>query len=471
LRFASSLLVVTLVAAASASDVVVGNEKNFEGLVTGSKFVLAEFYAPWCGHCKTLEPEYEKAATTLKSNADLKLVKIDATQEKALAEKYAVQGFPTLKFFSMGKAQEYGGGRDADGIVQWLKKKTGPSTVKLSDKASVDAFGKDHQAVLIGLFQDGDAEYAEFEKAAAGLSIPVGYTADADLAQQYTPAKVVMIQKFDDHLAKYSGAMTGPEMAEWATANSMPLVVQFTQETQDKIFGEDAPKRHLLALHSEGYTDKANLDRELAACAKEYRGKFLVISVEKLQDNEGVFNFFGVSDVTKPTIISIDQSKSGMKKYFYDGEQEHHAMKAWLADVLAGKLEPKLKSEDPPADNNGPVKVIVGSTYKQEVVESGKDVMVEFYAPWCGHCKALEPEYNALGEAFKSVDSVVIAKMDATANEIQEPEVQGFPTLYFYKVGAKEPVKYHLGRTAAEMEKYIRSNAASLQQTGDKKEL
>jgi len=281
-----------------------------------------------------------------------------------------------------------------------------------------------------------------------------------------------MIQKFDDHLAKYTGSLTAGDIGEWAAANSMPLVVQFTQETQDKIFGEDAPKRHVLALHSEGYTDKANLDRELASVSKEYRGKFLVISVEKLQDNEGVFNFFGVSDVAKPTIISIDQSKSGMKKYFYDGEQDHTAIKAWLADVLAGKLDPKLKSEEAPTDNNGAVKVIVGKTFKQEVVDSGKDVMVEFYAPWCGHCKALEPEYNALGEAFKGTDSVVIAKMDSTANEIESPEVQGFPTLYFYKAGAKEPTKYHLGRTAKEMEKYIRANAASLQKEGgDKKEL
>ena len=197
----------------------------------------------------------------------------------------------------------------------------------------------------------------EFEKAAAGLNIPVGRTADADLIQQYSPSKVVMIQKFDDKLAKFTGAMNAAEISDFASANALPLVVQFSQETQDKIFGEDAPKRHILALHSEGYTDKANLDRELAAVAKEYRGKFLVISVEKVQDNEGVFNFFGVSDVSKPTIISIDQSKSGMKKFFYDGEQEHTAMKAWAADVLSGKLNPVLKSEDPPTDNSGSVKV------------------------------------------------------------------------------------------------------------------
>jgi protein disulfide isomerase len=132
-----------------------------------------------------------------------------------------------------------------------------------------------------------------------------------------------------------------------------------------------------------------------------------------------------------------------------------------MADVVSGKLNPVLKSEEPAAQNDGPVKVVVGKNYKEMVADSGKDVMVEFYAPWCGHCKALEPEFNDLGKAFEKVDSVVIAKIDATANEIEDPEVQGFPTLYFYKAGSKEPVKYTGGRTAKEMEKYIRDNVGT----------
>jgi len=459
--------------ASSISEVIVGTEKNWDALIKDNKFVLAEFYAPWCGHCKNLEPEYEKASKTLESIEGLKLVKVDATEERNLGEKYDVQGFPTLKFFRDGEAGEYGGGRDHDGIVSWVKKKTGAATTKLTDQASVDKFAEGAEAVLLGLFKEGDADYAEYEKAAGGIDeIQSGYTADEDLIAKYAPAKVVMIQNFDDKLAKYTGKIEAATIKEFASANALPLVVTFTQETQGKVFGESAPKKHLLALHSEGYTEKANLLRELTSVAKEYRGQVLVITVEKTPDNEGVFNFFGVDDATKPNIVSIDQSKGGMKKYFYDGESDHRAMKAWMADVLAGKLSATLKSEDPPADNSGPVKVIVGSTYKSEVVESGKDVMIEFYAPWCGHCKALEPEFTSLGEGFKEFDSVVIAKMDATANEIDEVEVEGFPTLYFYKAGSKEPVKYEGGRTASEMSTYIKENVGiPLKGSTDKSEL
>lgn len=61
--------------------------------------------------------------------------------------------------------------------------------------------------------------------------------------------------------------------------------------------------------------------------------------------------------------------------------------------IQAGKLEPSIKSEEPPKDNSGPVTIVTASTF-DEIVFSGKNVLIEFYAPWCGHCKKLAPAYE-----------------------------------------------------------------------------
>ncbi|NXD25526.1 PDIA3 isomerase, partial [Spelaeornis formosus] len=105
-------------------------DENFESRVsdTGSAgLMLVEFFAPWCGHCKRLAPEYEAAATRLKGIVPL--AKVDCTANTNTCNKYGVSGYPTLKIFRDGEeAGAYDGPRTADGIVSHLKKQAGPAS-------------------------------------------------------------------------------------------------------------------------------------------------------------------------------------------------------------------------------------------------------------------------------------------------------------------------------------------------------
>lgn len=109
------------------SKVVTLTESNFESTVLDSNdHWFVEFYAPWCGHCKNLAPEWEEAAKKLDAVApNIHLGAVDATEAAGLASKYGVKGYPTIKQFNAGKTgkdkkgKEYRGPREAAGIVDF----------------------------------------------------------------------------------------------------------------------------------------------------------------------------------------------------------------------------------------------------------------------------------------------------------------------------------------------------------------
>lgn len=76
-----------------------------------------------------------------------------------------------------------------------------------------------------------------------------------------------------------------------------------------------------------------------------------------------------------------------VKKYNYEGEITADGLKQFYKGFSEKTLQPFYKSEEIPATNNEPVKVVVAKSFNDIVLDETKDVLVEFYAPWCGHCK------------------------------------------------------------------------------------
>ncbi|XP_039254908.2 protein disulfide-isomerase A6-like [Styela clava] len=102
--------------------VVTLNDNNFKELVLDSDEPwLVEFYAPWCGHCKRLEPEWKAAANKLKNEVGdaVRMGAVDATVSQSLGNKYGVRGYPTIKVFRKGakeSPEDFQGGRDSSSI-------------------------------------------------------------------------------------------------------------------------------------------------------------------------------------------------------------------------------------------------------------------------------------------------------------------------------------------------------------------
>ncbi|KAI7692470.1 Protein disulfide-isomerase A6 [Sarcoptes scabiei] len=102
-----------------SSGVIELTPSNFESKVIDSAEVwLVEFYAPWCGHCKNLIPEYQRAAKALQGF--VKVGALNADEHKSFGSRYDVRGFPTIKIFGKNKKTpiDYQGPRTAQGLVE-----------------------------------------------------------------------------------------------------------------------------------------------------------------------------------------------------------------------------------------------------------------------------------------------------------------------------------------------------------------
>ena len=120
-------------------NVIVITDDNYNEVMKQSDYILVEFYAPWCGHCKQLAPEYSKASIDLK-DSNIKLAKVDATENPKFSSMYSIRGYPTLIFFDKGIQINYSGGRKADEITNWLLKKTQISSKELASIKDIDNF-------------------------------------------------------------------------------------------------------------------------------------------------------------------------------------------------------------------------------------------------------------------------------------------------------------------------------------------
>lgn len=123
---------------------------------------------------------------------------------------------------------------------------------------------------------------------------------------------------------------------------------------------------------------------------------------------------------------------------------------------MDGKLKQHLLSQELPEDwDKNPVKVLVATNFDDVAFDKSKDVLVEFYAPWCGHCKQLVPIYDQLGEKFKDNENIVVAKIDATANELEHTKISSFPTIKLYRKGDNKVIDYNLDRTFDDFVKFL----------------
>jgi len=463
--FASAMLFCS----GKADSVVELGDADFDSKLADMDTALVMFYAPWCGHCKRLKPEFEKSSGDLLANdPPVHLVKVDCTEAgKDTCGRFEVKGYPTLKIFRGGElSSDYNGPREAAGITKFMRSQVGPASKEVTTVAEAEAMLAKNEVVVFAFGAADSTIQQTFAKTAAKMREDFAFahsSAEAVMTKLGQSEGVVLYRpkhlanKFEESTVVYAGdAADKGALASWITSNNHGLCGHRSSDN-----AKDFKAPLVVAYFGVDYAKNpkgTNYWRNrVLKVGKEFPGfNFAISNKDDFMHELGEFGLDGPTG-DKPVVGAKDGK--GLK-YKMESEFDMTTFKDFLTQLEAGNIEPHIKSEPVP-DNSDPkaVKVAVAKNFEELVTENTKDVLVEFYAPWCGHCKKLTPIYDELAEKMAEED-VEIVKMDATANDVPPAyDVKGFPTLYWLPKNTKKPVAYNGGRELTDFVEYIKKHA------------
>jgi len=332
------------------------------------------------------------------------------------------------------------GGKTAEAIVHYINKKSGdPSTVitcadVLEEKASAKL-----NMIFFGA-HEGEA-FETFNKVAKNPHAEAFsfFHTDAECAEAYgvVAPGVAILRTFDEPKVAYKGELTVDGMLEFMRGSSVPTVFAFSEEYLSAVFKS---KNDALFLFTE--EEEGDYHAVFAEVAKELKGKILFGTSGASQGiQQKLASFVDVRKDDLPLLVILQppkdaQAKDTLQRYVFPGNIKESLgaaeVKKFIEDFHAGNLKPTRKSEPIPYKTESGVTVVVGLSWDEIVQDETKDVLIEYYAPWCGHCKKLEPIWDDLGEHVRTIGDLVIAKMDATANEAPNLAIKSYPTLMWY---------------------------------------
>nr|XP_033818475.1 protein disulfide-isomerase A2 [Geotrypetes seraphini] len=449
--------------------VLVLNQHNFARALREIKFLLVEFYTPWCNHCQALAPEYTKAAQILMEvSTDLRLAKVDGQEERDLLEEFNINGYPALKFFRDGNRTNpiaYTGRSDSGGIVKWMQRQKGPSAILLEEEVRAEQLINSQELVAIGFFKDlTDLDVKIFYEIARNIvDITFGITDQSELFQKYgiTKDSVVLFKKFDEKHVDFPVdedlGLDNMELSQFLLLNSLELVTEYNQQNGDRIFAVKVPN-HILLFINKTMEAHLSLLQKFKGAAPSFKGKIIFVFIDINGESANVMDYFNLTSKDVPTICFINMETS-QRFLFSAGEITTETVTTFCNDVLNKNIKHIMISEELPEDwNKHPVKILVGKNFEEVAYDETKNVFVEFYAPWSTHCKELEPIWEELGEKYKDHENIIIAKIDATANEIDGLRVRGFPNLKYFPAGPeRKMIDYTRNRTLELFSKFLDS--------------
>ncbi len=422
--------------------------------------LLILFYSPVCPFSAKLLPEFTKAAEYLNKKG-IALAKIDAAEDKEIAQRFQVQAFPMIMAIKKGDRMIYYGKRKTANIISWSLKNLINPLNELNTEEEVKEFLENNEAAVIYFNKEKEnSELNDIKKASKEVQeFPFAVVNDEEIIKKFeeeNQSLVLFKQKynFKKILKDFSEIKIIIDFVyKYAYDNILP----FNEEASNLLFDKNQSAIVYFSKGKINENEKEIFEKFVSKIDYEFKVIFADMTQvypQKLAD------FIGIKKKQIPCLRILDNSKGDKARAYAPLNQEitEENLNKFLDDFKNQKLKAEIKSEEEPNEdeNIGPVFDLVATNFHKKVVENDKDVIVMFYAPWCGHCKELEPIYKRVAEKVKSNKDLIFYQIDAIENELDDVNIDGYPTVLFYPGNKKtKPVEYYGDRNVRGIMNFI----------------
>lgn len=335
------------VAAQPQSAVLALNQENFAQAVKTNPLLMVQFYAPWCGHSKQLEPQFEMAAAAMRGRVTF--AKVDATVEVELAEEHNVQGYPAIQLFKSGTPEDYTGGRVNASLVKWVEEHIGPALTEVASDFLLREVLLQRRSTSYFVAK-GDSALKALFGAVAEESPHLGMFFFVPGAEG--EAASVVVHRGIDEVKTSEGVdvVDAEKLRAFLVEEALPPFGEITDDNYAAYAGLAGQGLLWVCLHPDTFDDDAE---RLGSVFTEVAAVFAWFRVAYIDPNkywEHVEQELGCTEFPSVVLQHGDFAnvEEELKHYrtALPGEVTAERVISWVNDVLAGKVEQDEDFED-----------------------------------------------------------------------------------------------------------------------------
>jgi len=436
-------------------------ELDFHDAIKENEYLLVNFHALWCRYSKKLKPEWKSLGETLnKDSSKVKLAKVEAYDEKKLAEEYGIEGYPTIKLFIKGTPHDYNGERLQSHLLEFVHRKLKDPLTEISDVKSIEDKLLEYEwvGVLIGNANEDTVKNVAFNV----NDVYWVKTSASAVKDQYKAqdGQFVLVNNISKSSDTFAGTFSDDALAKFVDEHKFPAIPRFSRGTAERIFLSEDPSLILIVKDADS---GKNAEAAFTEANKQLNTK-IFMSVANYQEEIGklLTENLGIDASELPTVRIVRADRERIRKYYLEGAITSDSIVGFYNDYKDKKAKRFYLSEPVPTENPDLVKKVVTKSFKDMVLNPENEVLIMFWAPWCGHCRAMMPVYDNVARKTREVPGFIVAKIDLSVNDVEGfgLDIVEYPTiLLFTKKDKENPIEFKGERNEYVFNDFIRAHA------------